>query len=280
MHILEKPEDMQNKAIDYLQDKNIVCGFVPTMGALHSGHISLVKKSLEENNITTVSIFVNPSQFGQGEDFEKYPRTIEQDLEQLEKLGVNNVFLPSNEQMYPEGYCTYTQVERMTDRLCGKSRPGHFKGVVTIVNKLFNIVMPDVAYFGQKDYQQLLIIKQMVKDLNLKVKVEMLPIVRENDGLAMSSRNKYLNENRSNATILYESLQQAKEMINNGIYNSEKIIEAMKKIINSVSVSKIDYIAVCNRHNLEYLTKIKPDNSLIALAVYIGETRLIDNILI
>jgi len=264
---------------EILNNKKI--GFVPTMGALHDGHLSLIRQSKKDNDITIVSIFVNPTQFGPNEDFNKYPRTIEQDIELLEKENVDYLFLPNTKDMYSEGFETYVNLEKLPNHLCGLKRPGHFRGVATIVLKLFNIVRPHKSYFGQKDYQQYLIIKRMAEDLNCFVDIVMMPIVRESDGLAMSSRNRYLNqEQRKNATILFESLQLAKNEIKNGETNPKIIIEKMKNLIlNKYLKAKIDYIEIVDLNTLEELHTIK-ESCLIALAVFIGEARLIDNIII
>ena len=254
-------------------------GLVPTMGYLHSGHISLIKRAKKDCDLVVVSIYVNPTQFGPGEDYKRYPRDLERDKELAEAAGANLLFAPSNKEMYPDGYHTFIYVEKLSERLCGISRPTHFRGVATVVAKLFNIVKPDKSYFGWKDAQQLIVIKKMVKDLNLKVKVIGLPTVREKDGLAVSSRNKYLSEKeRKIAPALYQALVKAKRMVNSGERNAEKILKEAKKIIEGRKI-KIDYLKVVNLTDLADIKRIEK-NALIAVAAYLGKTRLIDNTLI
>ncbi|MDD5505615.1 MAG: pantoate--beta-alanine ligase [Candidatus Omnitrophica bacterium] len=255
-------------------------GFVPTMGALHAGHFSLIDKARKENDIVVVSIFVNPAQFGPGEDLKKYPRSLKKDIESCRKLGVDFVFLPDVKDMYPEGYSTFVNVENLSGVLCGASRPGHFRGVATVVAKLLNIIHPDTLYLGQKDAQQAIIISRMVKDLNFPVKVRVLSTVRQKDGLALSSRNAYLNKKeKSGAVILFKALQLAEVLISNGQRNSDRIISRMKQLIQRNRQAKIDYIAIVNPVNLEKIKRIEP-GCLIALAVKIGKARLIDNTVI
>lgn len=255
-------------------------GFVPTMGYLHVGHLSLIRKAVKECDIVIISIFVNPSQFGPGEDYSHYPRDLKRDLHLAQKEKVDIIFAPSVRSMYPDGYQTYVNVEKLSKVLCGLSRPTYFRGVVTIVTKLFNIIEPDIAYFGQKDAQQAIIIDRIIKDLNMNVKLKILPIAREKDDLAMSSRNKYLNQtDRKNATILYKSLKEAKRMINSGIRNADKIIQAIKRIINSAAVARIDYVSIVDTEDLKPVKRLKGE-VLIALAVYFGKARLIDNIIV
>lgn len=259
-----------------IQGKRI--GFVPTMGYLHEGHLSLVRRSVKENDATIVSIFVNPMQFGPKEDFKKYPRDFKRDEEMLKAVGTDVIFYPTANQMYPKHYYTYVNVENITEGLCGKSRRGHFRGVATVVAKLFNIVKPDIAYFGQKDAQQATVIKKMAQNLNMDLKIRVMPTLREQDGLAMSSRNAYLNpEERKSAAILYKSLLLAKQMTQKGETNPKRIINRMKGLINNVDSSRIDYIEIVDAETLQPVKKIKGE-ILIALAVYIGKTRLIDNL--
>ena len=280
MRVIFSSFEMQREVMSLKrQGKSI--GFVPTMGALHEGHLSLVRQARKENDVVVVSIFVNPTQFGPNEDFERYPRQFDKDKELLEKENVEYVFYPSVSDMYPEGYETYVYLEKLHKHLCGLSRPGHFRGVATVVAKLFNIVQPDKAYFGQKDYQQALIIKKMVRDLNFPVEIVVMPIVRESDGLAMSSRNMYLSpEERKNATVLYRSLQKAKELIKAGERDVRKIKKEMEKIISSVP-SRIDYVEIVHPETLESLEVIPEKGSIdrvvVAVAVFIGSARLIDN---
>jgi len=277
MEVLRKPEEVK-EVTKKLREEGLVIGFVPTMGYLHEGHLSLVRRSKVECDVTFVSIFVNPIQFGPTEDYDRYPRDEERDLRLLEKENVDYVFIPKVEGMYPAGYSTYVEEVSLSRFLCGARRPGHFKGVCTVVTKLFNIVRPHKAYFGKKDYQQFRIIERMVRDLNMDVEVVPCEIVREPDGLAMSSRNVYLSEEeRKDATCLYRSLQMALEMIRSGVRDVEVIKREMEKfILSHKHVSKIDYIEVVDKYNLEPVKEIK-GNELIALAVFIGNTRLIDN---
>jgi len=255
-------------------------GFVPTMGALHEGHLSLIRKARKENARVVVSIFVNPAQFGKNEDFKRYPRNLRQDALLCQKEGVDILFSPLAKEMYPVNYKTYVQVKDLSDCLCGKFRPGHFKGVATVVIKLFNIVAPDTAYFGQKDAQQAVIIRKMAEDLNLSVKIIVLPTLRDKDGLAMSSRNIYLNKNeRKHALSLYKSLHSARGLIQKGERSPERVIRAIRKMIAIDKAPRIDYISIVDPDTLMPLDKIT-NNSLIILAVWIGKTRLIDNVIV
>lgn len=260
---------------------NLSIGFVPTMGFLHEGHLSLIKEARKNNDIVVVSIFVNPTQFGPNEDLETYPRDIDRDSELCEKEGVDYIFNPSVKEMYGEDYSTYVITESdITNKLCGASRDGHFKGVMSVVTKLFNIIQPDKAYFGQKDYQQVAVIKKMVKDLNIPVQIVPCPIVREEDGLAMSSRNIYLNpKEREDALVLNRSLKEAKERINKGEKNKQVIIQEILDKINEIQYSVIDYVEILDAETLEEIEIINR-NVVIALAVKIGKPRLIDNIIV
>jgi pantoate--beta-alanine ligase len=263
-------------------------GFVPTMGDLHIGHISLIEAAAKECDFVVVSIFVNPTQFGEGEDFEKYPRPLEADLEICEKGGVDVVFNPAPEQMYPTENITWVNVEKLTETLCGRSRPGHFRGVATVCAKLFNIVAPDIAFFGQKDAQQAVVIKRMVADLNMPLKIVVCPTVRESDGLAVSSRNKYLSEEqKKDATLIYKSLQKCQEMIDASITDSETIIAEMRKILSQAPPIQIEYISIVDAESLQELdphaclpTGRRGGKVLAAVAVRIGPARLIDNIVV
>lgn len=266
--------------IKKIKRDNISIGFVPTMGYLHKGHISLIKKAREENDIVITSIFVNPTQFGPNEDFEKYPRDESRDLQKCEENGCDIVFLPQVDEMYPDSFLTFVQVEELGKGLCGKSRPTHFRGVTTVLTKLFNIVKPDRAYFGQKDAQQLVIVKKMVEDLNMDVEIIGCPIVREADGLAISSRNTYLSpEERNDALFLNKSLKLAKNLIKNGEKNISIIKNEMKETILSGNNNSIDYIEFVDTKTLNPVSEIK-DKVLIAIAVKVGKTRLIDNIVV
>jgi pantoate--beta-alanine ligase len=250
------------------------------MGALHIGHISLIKAARKKTDFVVVSIFVNPTQFGPKEDFKKYPRPIKKDLQICRANGVALVFNPSVKQMYHSGNLTSVNVGKITEPLCGRCRPGHFRAVATICAKLFNIVQPDIAFFGQKDAQQALVIKQMVTDLDMPLKIVVCPTIREPDGLAVSSRNKYLNSRqKKQALCLYESLQKAKKMVKSGITDTAKIIKQMKEIIRKAGPAKIDYIEIIDARTLEKVKKIDR-KVLVALAVKISPARLIDNIVL
>jgi len=260
------------------QLRGLTIGFIPTMGCLHDGHRSLILKSVEENDITVVSIFVNPTQFGTGEDFELYPRNIEKDIETVEKCGSQVVFCPSIKEMYPNDYNTYVEVNELTTSLCGAARPDHFKGVTTVVTKLLNIIHPNKAYFGQKDAQQAIVIQQMVKDLSMDVDIIISHIVREKDGLAMSSRNVYLDYNeRSQATILYEALGYAEKLYENGERNTTKLKMFIENIIKTSPLAVIEYVSIVDAYSLKPVETIS-SKCLVALAVKFGSTRLIDNI--
>jgi len=254
--------------------------FVPTMGYLHDGHGSLLAKGRELGDILVMSIFVNPIQFGAKEDYAAYPRDLNNDLKMAEANKVDIVFSPTAEDMYPEGFQTYIEVERMSSHLCGLSRPGHFRGVATVVIKLFNIIKPDTALFGEKDFQQLLVIKRMVQDLNIGIDVVGMPIIREEDGLAMSSRNSHLNKSERKAALcLFQAIMKGKDMYESGIKDAEPILKEVRNIIEAEPLAVVDYIRVCDINTLEDLEKIT-DKALLALAVKIGKTRLVDNIVL
>ena len=266
------------KRIKKEKQKGRSVSFVPTMGAIHKGHLSLIKEARKRGDILVVSIFVNPTQFGPKEDLRKYPRSFLKDKKLLKENGVDILFYPTAKEMYPEGYSTYVTEEVLSKAMCGLSRPGHFRGVTTVVLKLFNIVQPDIAFFGRKDYQQAQIIKRMAKDLNFPVKIRILPIIREPDGLAMSSRNSYLNKKqRVDALCLSQALEAARVIIKQGERRSSVVIKKIKSIVRFKKSAKIDYIEICDSDDLRSLKMIK-DKVLVALAVYIGKTRLIDNI--
>jgi len=255
-------------------------GFVPTMGALHQGHLSLVQAAKAQSDVAAVSIFVNPTQFGPQEDFAKYPRTFERDCALLEKEGVEFVFAPSVDEMYPNGAVTYVIVERLSEKLCGRSRPGHFRGVTTVVSKLFHIVEPDWAFFGQKDAAQVAIIRRMVRDLDMPVEIVVCPIVRQPDGLAMSSRNTYLDpQQRKSALVLYRSLMRVEEVFRSGERNSAKLISAGKEVIAQEASARLDYLEVVDPDNLDFMPVISAD-ALVAMAAFVGTTRLIDNVVL
>lgn len=271
---------MIKREIAALKSQGKQIGFVPTMGYLHDGHLSLVRESLKKTDITVVSIFVNPTQFSPQEDFNHYPRDRNHDFAILEKEGVDYLFVPSVEEMYPEGYRTYVEVQGLQDRLCGRSRPGHFRGVCTVVLKFFHIVQPDMAFFGQKDAQQAAILKRMTNDLDLDVQVEVLPIVRDRDGLALSSRNVNLNpEERKAALVLSRSLNEARRLIDRGERDSALLIQKIQSLILSEPYTRIDYVEIVNMDMLQAVSKVK-GKCMIALAVYVGKTRLIDNTIV
>lgn len=279
MKIITQIAAMQKQADDLrVQGKRI--GFVPTMGFLHEGHLSLVREAKKNSDAVVMSIFVNPTQFGPNEDFKDYPRNFDRDVALAESAGCEIIFYPDSSEVYPESYLTYVEVEKISKVMCGVSRPTHFRGVTTIVAKLFNIVKPHVAVFGQKDAQQAMIIKRMAADLNFDIKIIVAPIVRENDGLAMSSRNTYLTpEQRKQATVLYQSLMAAQTMIEAGERKIEIIQNQIKSMIEQQPDAIIDYIAIVDTTNLKPVTQLNGE-ILVALAVKIGKTRLIDNIIV
>jgi pantoate--beta-alanine ligase len=253
---------------------------VPTMGALHVGHVSLIEAAVKDCDFVVVSIFVNPTQFGPVEDFEKYPRPLDADLKICRDAGVDVVFAPEPEQMYPTENITWVTVEKLTEPLCGRSRPGHFRGVTTVCTKLFNIVAPDVAYFGQKDAQQAIVIKRMVADLNMPLEIVICPTVREPNGLAVSSRNQYLTEQqRKDAANIYKSLQTCRKLIDAGATQTHQILDEMQKILRQIPSGQIEYISIVDAETLESIDKIA-GKVLVAVAVKVGPARLIDNILV
>jgi pantothenate synthetase (EC 6.3.2.1) len=278
MEVITNPGQMQTLMLS-LKKQGKKIGFVPTMGYLHEGHLSLIRCSKRENDITVVSIFVNPIQFGANEDFGRYPRDFERDKSLCERENVDYIFYPSYEEMYPNGFQTYVEVAELSKGLCGDFRPGHFKGVATVVAKLFNIVCPDNAYFGKKDFQQLKVIQRMVKDLNFPVNVVGCPVVREPDGLAMSSRNKYLSdEERESALYISKALFEAKRMFEDGITDPNLLKEKVRQIISQAKhLKEIQYVEIVDSNTLKPVDKVKKSDVL-AVAVYIGNTRLIDNI--
>jgi len=280
MHLIKNIKDMQVLSKGLRTEKKTI-GFIPTMGALHEGHLSLIRRSKKENDVTVVSIFVNPIQFGPREDFKQYPRDLEGDLKKLSSLGVEVVFVPDEKEMYPEGFSTIINVGSIGEILCGATRKGHFNGVATVVTKLFNIVMPDRAYFGQKDYQQTVVIKKLVRELNFDIDIVVCPTVREPDGLAMSSRNSYLTESdRKVAPILYRALKHGKElMLSKGIDDPLYIKKEMEELIKSEPLADIEYIEIVDPQSLESVKEIKAP-VVICLAVKIRNTRLIDNMIV
>lgn len=255
-------------------------GLVPTMGYLHEGHQSLIKKSVEQNDKTVVSVFVNPMQFAPTEDLESYPRDLNADAELCTETGADLIFNPEPEEMYKNGFCSFVDMIGPTAELCGKSRPIHFRGVCTVVSKLFNIVQPDRAYFGQKDAQQLAVIKRMVLDLNVPIEIVGCPIIREDDGLAKSSRNTYLNdEERKAALILSKTIFMGKKLVEDGLTDAKELVRLMKENIETEPLAKIDYVDVVDFNDISIKDEIS-DNTLVAMAVYIGKTRLIDNFIV
>ena len=262
-------------------NKNKLVGLVPTMGFLHEGHLSLIRRAAKENDLVVVSIFVNPTQFGPNEDFETYPRDINQDTKLAYEAGADIIFNPSASEIYPKGSSTWVNVEGdITSVLCGASRPTHFQGVTTVVSILFNIVKPTKAYFGQKDAQQAAVLTKMVRDLHIDLELIVCPIVREADGLALSSRNTYLsNEERKEALVLYQSLLKAKEAYQAGERDTEKLTQLITNTITSKPLAQIDYVSIYAYPTLQTITKIE-DNAIIAVAVHFGKTRLIDNIIL
>lgn len=278
MQIVATVEEVREQ-VKAWRKEGLRVGLVPTMGYLHEGHKSLIDKAVEENDRVVVSVFVNPIQFGPNEDLATYPRDLERDAALCEKAGANLIFHPEPENMYFDDFCTYIDMDGLTKGLCGKTRPTHFRGVCTVVGKLFNIVQPDRAYFGQKDAQQLAVIRRMVRDLNFNLEIVGCPIIREEDGLAKSSRNTYLStEERQAATILHKGLLKGAELIRNGERDADAIKMVIRKTIESEPLAKIDYVEIVDFDCIEEIASLT-GTVLIAIAVYIGKTRLIDNII-
>ena len=276
MKIVSTVNDVRSTVKEWKKN-GLKVGLVPTMGFLHEGHLSLIKKAVSENDKVVVSVFVNPTQFGPNEDFEAYPRDLNKDAALCEEAGADLIFHPEPEEMYPDGFCSSVNMTGLTDALCGKSRPIHFQGVCTVVSKLFNIAAPDNAYFGEKDAQQLAIIKRMVKDLNFDIKITGCPIIREEDGLAKSSRNTYLNpEERQAALVLSKAVKCGRNLVEDGEKDSAVILKEMKSIIENEPLARIDYVEIVDMNTMKDIDKVKGD-VLCAMAVYIGKTRLIDN---
>jgi len=276
MKIIEKIDDIKQLRRQLTEP----VGFVPTMGYLHEGHLALVRQARAGNPSLVVSIFVNPTQFGPQEDFDSYPRNTKRDVALLEKEGTDVVFMPSVAEMYPEPLNSWVEVGKVTERLEGASRPGHFRGVTTVCAKLFNIIQPTRAYFGQKDAQQAVVIKKMVADLNMNLEIITVPTVREPDGLAMSSRNTYLNpDERQAAVVLYQALSLAQQLYHRGERNAELLRQEMRALIKKQLLANIDYVSVVDAETLDELDTVNPP-ALVSLAVKIGTTRLIDNIVL
>ena len=279
MQVVYEPSAVQ-RLCESIRRGGRTIGLVPTMGFLHEGHLSLMRRARAENDVLAVSIFVNPTQFGQGEDFDSYPRDLQGDLVKLTAVGADVVFAPSVESVYPNGFRTFVEVAEITEWLCGASRPGHFRGVATVVTKLFHLVQPHRAYFGQKDYQQSVVIRRLVADLDLDLEIIVMSTVREFDGLAMSSRNARLNPHqRRAALVLYRSLRRSEEQIKGGERNAKIILEGMRGMIEAEPLARIDYLALCDPETLKAVDRIEGP-TLAAVAVRFGHTRLIDNILI
>ncbi len=279
MRIVKSIDQLRIIIANYRRENKTI-GFVPTMGYFHEGHLSLMREAKKHNDICVVSIYVNPTQFGPKEDFKKYPRDIRRDSSMLKKENIDILFVPSDNAIYPESYLTYIDVGKISSTLCGYFRPGHFRGVATVVAKLLNIVSPDVLYLGQKDAQQVVVLKAMVEDLNFPVQVKIVATMREVDGLAMSSRNKYLSdEHRQEASVIYRALVQAKQRIKAGERSSTKITAQIRAMIQKQSSGKIQYVQCVDTKSLQALKVLKGD-VLIALAVFFGKTRLIDNVII
>jgi len=276
MKTIHSPTEMQTLA-NSMREKEMRIGFVPTMGYLHEGHLSLIREARKQSDAVVLSIFVNPTQFGPDEDLDKYPRDFEGDEKLAEETGADYIFYPEPDTMYGPGYQTYVKVEELANSHCGISRPVHFRGVATVCTKLFNLVLPHRAYFGQKDYQQCAVMKRMVRDLNMNLEIVVLPTFREDDGLAMSSRNAYLGpEERKEALCLRESLDMAREMVKSGETDARAIISTMRKHIESKPSARVDYISITDTNTLEELETIKKE-AVALLAVFVGKTRLIDN---
>ena len=281
MEIVNRRKRMMSIARKLRREENRTIGLVPTMGALHQGHLNLIHEARAMCDVVVVSIFVNPTQFGPGEDFGAYPRDLTADSALLAEYNVDYVFAPTLEEIYPQGFSTFVTVEGLSEQLEGASRPGHFRGVTTIVAILFNIVRPHFAFFGQKDAQQSVIVKQMVRDLAFNTEIVVLPVVREESGLAMSSRNEYLNdEQRQAATVLSRALSQARAAYEDGEDSSRRLIELARSTIEKVPLARIDYISVNDAETLETLDQIEDRPALLSLAVFIDKTRLIDNVVL
>lgn len=280
MKIITKIKSLK-KEIRRIKNRKLTIGFVPTMGALHKGHLSLASQAKKEADIVIMSIFVNKLQFGHNEDFNRYPHDLDSDAGLAQMMGVDIIFAPSMEEIYPPDFDIFIDMVQLTNKLCGESRPGHFRGVMTVVTKLFNLVEPDIAYFGQKDYQQALIIKKLVNDLNIDTRIKILPTIRELDGLAMSSRNQYLtNSQRIGVSYIYHALLKAKQLIIDGEDDCQKIYKMIRHIILKIPHSRIDYIKIVDPETLNTNKWIRQRRVIIMIAIYIDKTRLIDNIFV
>ena len=278
MEIINRRQRMTSVARKIRREQDKTIGLVPTMGALHEGHLSLVREARRMCDVVVVSVFVNPTQFGPGEDFEHYPRDLTKDTALLTDYNVDYIFAPTVEEIYPKGFSTYVNVEGLSEQLEGASRPGHFRGVATVVTILFNTVRPDFAFFGQKDAQQALVIRRLVRDLAFDTEIVVLPIVREDSGLAISSRNLYLtNDEQQSATVIHRALKQAKIAFKDGERSAGRIAELIRATVESEPRARLDYVTISDAETLERVDKIDERPTLIAVAAYIGKTRLIDN---
>jgi len=281
MEIINRRQRMSSVARKIRREQDRTVGLVPTMGALHEGHLSLVREARRMCDVVVVTVFVNPAQFGPGEDFEHYPRDLTKDTALLTDYNVDYIFAPTVEEIYPKGFSTYVNVEGLSEQLEGASRPGHFRGVATVVTVLLNTIRPDFAFFGQKDAQQALIIRRLVKDLAFDTEVVVLPIVREDSGLAISSRNLYLTSDEQNsATVIHKALVQAKKAFKEGERNAHRIIDVVRNTIDAEPRARLDYVTVADAETLEKLDRIDERPTLIAVAAYVGKTRLIDNLIL
>ena len=281
MEIINRRKRMMSVARKLRREENRTIGFVPTMGALHEGHLSLIHEARAMCDVVVVSVFVNPAQFGPAEDFNAYPRDLTRDAALLAEYNVDYVFAPTVEEIYPAGFSTYVTVEGVSDELEGASRSGHFRGVTTVVAIMFNMVKPNFAFFGQKDAQQAVLVKRMVRDLAFNTEIVVLPIVREESGLAMSSRNNYLDdEQRRAATVLYRSLTQVRQAYEEGEHSAPRLVELVRSIIEKEPLARIDYVSVNDAETLARLDRIDDQPALVSLAVFVGNTRLIDNVVL
>jgi pantoate--beta-alanine ligase len=278
MEIINRRQRMTSVARKIRREQDRTIGLVPTMGALHDGHLSLVREARRMCDVVVVSVFVNPTQFGPGEDFEHYPRDLTKDTALLTDYNVDYIFAPTVEEIYPRGFSTYVNVEGLSEQLEGASRPGHFRGVATVVTILLNTVRPDFAFFGQKDAQQALVIRRLVKDLAFDTEIVILPIVREDSGLAISSRNLYLTpDEQQSATVIHRALMQAKNAFRDGERSPGRLVELIRSTVESEPRARLDYVAITDAETLEKVDRIDERPTLIAVAAYIGKTRLIDN---
>jgi pantoate--beta-alanine ligase len=281
MEIINRRKRMMSVARKLRREENRTIGFVPTMGALHEGHLSLIHEARAMCDVVVVSVFVNPAQFGPAEDFSSYPRDLTRDAALLAEYNVDYVFAPTVDEIYPPGFSTYVMVEGLSDQLEGAARPGHFRGVTTVVAVLLNVVKPDFVFFGQKDAQQAVLIKRMIRDLAFSAEIVVVPIVREESGLAMSSRNNYLDDGqRRAAAVLHRALSQARAAYEEGEHSGARLIELVRSTIEKEPLARIDYVSINDAETLDHLDKVDDRPALVSLAVFIGNTRLIDNVVL